>query len=186
MDLFSGSYRRVRSCVKTDIGLTRRNNEDYFLVIDDRDNNYDTLSMGMLFAVAEGRLNILKDVIRRVHLKIPDLSLKGNAYEGMGTTLSALVCLEGAALIAYVGDSRIYRLRYGCLEKLTNDHTLAQLSVEMGYIRPEEAEKHPLRDVSTKYGGSGTERGPDQGGKDYKRGYLSFAHRWIVPYGAGG
>ena len=61
--------------------------------------------------------------------------------------LSALIYLNDTALIAHVGDSRIYRLQGHHLEKLTKDHTMAQLSLEMGYISQEAAENHPLRHV---------------------------------------
>lgn len=42
---------------------------------------------------------------------------------GMATTLSAVVLRGRRYSTAHVGDSRIYRLREGALELLTNDHT---------------------------------------------------------------
>lgn len=47
---------------------------------------------------------------------------------GMGTTLVALRFSPShrAAIVAHVGDSRAYRLRDGKLERLTDDHVLAQ------------------------------------------------------------
>lgn len=47
----------------------------------------------------------------------------------MGSTLAALWLREGTALVAHVGDSRVYRLRGGALEQLTQDHSiLAELA----------------------------------------------------------
>ncbi len=43
---------------------------------------------------------------------------------GMATTFSALILRNRQAHLIHVGDSRIYRLRDGSLEKLTEDHTL--------------------------------------------------------------
>ena len=43
--------------------------------------------------------------------------------DGMGTTLSALVLRGDRALVAHVGDSRVYRIRAGFVEQLTADHT---------------------------------------------------------------
>ena len=43
---------------------------------------------------------------------------------GMATTFSALILRHRQAHLIHVGDSRIYRLRDGILEKLTEDHTL--------------------------------------------------------------
>ncbi len=76
-------------------------------------------------------------------------------YEGMGTTLSVLVMLKDVALLAHVGDSRIYRLRDFTLEQLTEDHTMAQLSVEMGYMKPEEVSNSPLNHVLMQSVGGG-------------------------------
>jgi protein phosphatase len=54
----------------------------------------------------------------------------------MGTTLSVMVLIKNRVLIAHVGDSRIYRLRRNVLEKLTEDHTFAQIFLQKGYITP--------------------------------------------------
>lgn len=45
-------------------------------------------------------------------------------FHNMGTTASALVLLPQGALIAHIGDSRIYRQRGQQLEQLTFDHSL--------------------------------------------------------------
>ena len=85
-------------------------------------------------------------------------SKKNIALRGMGTTLSVLVLLKEKALIAHVGDSRIYRLRQGHLEQLTVDHTMAQFLMEEGEIAPAEAVKHPARHVLTQVMGAEIEK----------------------------
>jgi protein phosphatase len=45
-------------------------------------------------------------------------------FHGMGTTTSVLVLLPQGAIVAHVGDSRVYRFRQGRLEQLTFDHSL--------------------------------------------------------------
>jgi serine/threonine protein phosphatase PrpC len=62
----------------------------------------------------------------------------------MGTTLSVMVLLKNKNLIAHVGDSKIYRLCNNVLEQLTEDHTFAQLFMQMGHLTVEEAAKHPI------------------------------------------
>ncbi|MBU1056618.1 MAG: hypothetical protein KKC46_22725 [Proteobacteria bacterium] len=52
----------------------------------------------------------------------------------MGTTLSALVLLGSKALIAHVGDSRIYRFRDNAMVQLTKDHTFVQQQLETGNV----------------------------------------------------
>lgn len=42
----------------------------------------------------------------------------------MGTTLVTLLVRDGRAVLAHVGDSRIYRLRNGRIEQMTRDHSL--------------------------------------------------------------
>lgn len=54
----------------------------------------------------------------------------------MATTLAVLLVSEGHALVAHVGDSRVYRMRDGELEQMTRDHSLsAELEAAgAGYI----------------------------------------------------
>lgn len=103
----------------------------------------------------QSRLNIMEEAFHRVDLNIHDVSLRVKELEGMGTTLSAMVLLKDTALIAHVGDSRIYRLRNHSLKRLTKDHTMAQLSVEMGYMDEEKAASHPQRHILTDVVGQG-------------------------------
>lgn len=69
---------------------------------------------------------------------------------GMGTTLSALLVLGEFAVIAQVGDSRIYRVRGREVEQLTEDHTLIAWQLKQGLITPQEAQKSPHRNVITR------------------------------------
>jgi len=46
------------------------------------------------------------------------------ALEEMGSTLAALWVRDGRAVIAHVGDSRVYRFRHGELRQLTRDHSM--------------------------------------------------------------
>jgi serine/threonine protein phosphatase PrpC len=66
---------------------------------------------------------------------------------GMGTTVSALVVLEGEVAIAHIGDSRVYLFRDGELSQITIDHTFVQRLVDSGRISEQEAMVHPRRSV---------------------------------------
>jgi serine/threonine protein phosphatase PrpC len=103
------------------------------------------------------RLQHLKSSIDKVHDKIIEYGRTNKKYEDMGTTLSALVLIKNKALIAHVGDSRIYRLRQGRLQQLTEDHTMAQLFIRMGYLTPEKVANHPIRHVMSQAVGQGVE-----------------------------
>jgi protein phosphatase len=65
----------------------------------------------------------------------------------MGCTLTAAFAADGGLTVAHVGDSRVYRLRGGKLEQVTDDHSLVGGLVRLGELTPAEAEQHPQRSV---------------------------------------
>ena len=69
---------------------------------------------------------------------------------GMGTTISALLILGDYAITAQVGDSRIYLVRDGAVEQLTEDHTLIAWQLKQGLITPQEAARSPHKNVITR------------------------------------
>ena len=74
---------------------------------------------------------IIARSLLKIRFFIIDSSLKRHVAdhpecEDMGTTLSCLIIEGDSASIAHVGDSRIYRLRGGSLEQLTDNHTFVQ------------------------------------------------------------
>lgn len=56
-----------------------------------------------------------------------------------GATLVLVLVRDGQALLAHVGDSRIYRMRAGQLERRTSDHSRVQKMLELGWITEQEA-----------------------------------------------
>ncbi|MBF0816918.1 serine/threonine-protein phosphatase [Microbacterium paludicola] len=66
---------------------------------------------------------------------------------GLGTTVSAIAMVDEYAVIAHIGDSRIYLWRDEALTQITTDHTFVQRLVDSGRITPEEARFHPRRSV---------------------------------------
>jgi protein phosphatase len=69
---------------------------------------------------------------------------------GMGTTISALLVTGGIGVIAQVGDSRVYLVRDGQVQQLTEDHTLIAWQLREGLITKEEARSSPHRNVITR------------------------------------
>ncbi len=66
-----------------------------------------------------------------------EINRRGQANEefhNMGTTCSALTILPQGAVIAHIGDSRVYRLRKNRLEQLTFDHSLVWEMCAAGQI----------------------------------------------------
>jgi serine/threonine protein phosphatase PrpC len=70
--------------------------------------------------------------------------------EGMSTTLTLMSLHSRGITIAHVGDSRVYHVRNGELLHQTEDHSLVNELVRAGHIRPEEAARHPRRNVITR------------------------------------
>lgn len=69
---------------------------------------------------------------------------------GMGTTLVA-VRFSGAQFeLAWVGDSRAYRVSGQGIEQVSRDHSLVQELVDAGQLSQDEARNHPRRNVVTR------------------------------------
>jgi len=66
----------------------------------------------------------LYQAVLTANLHIHERGQANAEFQGMGTTCSVLVLLPRAALVAQVGDSRVYRLRGNKLEQLSFDHSL--------------------------------------------------------------
>ena len=64
-------------------------------------------------------------------------------FQGMGTTCSTLLLLPAGALIAHVGDSRVYRARDGRMDQLSFDHSLMWELIRRKHLTSD----HDLRDV---------------------------------------
>lgn len=62
-----------------------------------------------------------------------------------GTTLTACWLYDGEVAVAHIGDTRLYRLRAGTVERLTRDHSMVTELIEEGRLTEEEARCHPDR-----------------------------------------
>ena len=71
------------------------------------------------------------------------------ALHGMGTTLTMAYSIGTDLFIVHAGDSRAYLFRDGLLEQITSDHTLVQVLVNGGALKPEDAKKHKSRNIVT-------------------------------------
>ncbi|HEY2826499.1 MAG TPA: PP2C family serine/threonine-protein phosphatase, partial [Pirellulales bacterium] len=136
----------------TDVGMRRANNQDAHAEVLAPDSD-QWFRRGHLFVVCDGMgahaagelasemaaegiphmylkfrdlpaADALKKSIEEVNSQIHNRGQANPDFQGMGTTASALLLLPQGALVAHVGDSRVYRLRDKCLEQLTFDHSL--------------------------------------------------------------
>ena len=127
------ALRIVEKAALSDVGRQRQGNEDSYL------------ERSPLFVVADGmggaragevasRMAIeqfdaqdgsdtppeeqLAEVARGANRKIHRMAQEDSAYAGMGTTFTAALVTGREIAIGHVGDSRLYRLRDGELERL--------------------------------------------------------------------
>jgi len=94
--------------------------------------------------------NRIKTAIRYAHRKVLDATKERSEYEGMATTVAAVLVDGDTANLAHVGDSRIYRYRDSVLELLTSDHSWVNEQIQSGIITSDQARNHPLRNVVTR------------------------------------
>jgi PPM family protein phosphatase len=151
---------------RTDTGRARRENEDSFY------------ARSPMFAVADGmggaqagevasRVAVevlqqglperggsveerLRELVEEANTRINALSRADDQRAGMGTTMTLAYVGEHEVSVAHVGDSRLYRLRDGVFERLTDDHTLVEELVRQGKLTPQEADHHPQRSIITR------------------------------------
>ena len=73
---------------------------------------------------------------------------------GMGTTLVAAVILGRKVYVANVGDSRAYLINKSSMTQITEDHSWVEEQVRAGLLTPEQAKRHPQRNLVTRALGS--------------------------------
>jgi PPM family protein phosphatase len=75
--------------------------------------------------------------LRRANRSIYEAAKRDAGTRGMATTVAGVLLAPGAAYIAHVGDSRVYRFRQGKLEQMTRDHTLLEQLLQEGDCSPD-------------------------------------------------
>lgn len=160
------SAGRFESVALTHVGLVRQHNEDSFLERPD---------IG-LWAVADGMGGLAKGEVAsatvvealgaigpadsaralleavRSRLDGANAALRAMAAEtdperGMGSTVAGLAIFGGDFACFWAGDSRVYRMRDGDMDRLTRDHSFVQDLIDSGHLNPAQAEKHPYASV---------------------------------------
>ncbi len=93
----------------------------------------------------------LREAILDANLAIHKYALAHPLDAGnLGTTVAAVVVKGNQAVIANVGDSRVYLLREAELIQLTQDHSLVHHLIENGQLKPDEIYDHPHRSIITR------------------------------------
>jgi serine/threonine protein phosphatase PrpC len=107
----------------------------------------------------------IEDLIHEAGRRAGDairLRASGDAQlSDMGTTLVLAVCRGPRIHVAHAGDSRAYLIEDGVMRRLTRDHSVVGEMIERGEITPEQARRHPLRNIVTRSLGNHGDTGLD-------------------------
>ena len=88
--------------------------------------------------------------VRDTNTEINNRGKANSEFHNMGTTCSCLIILPQGAVVAHVGDSRVYRLRKHQLEQLTFDHSLVWEMKAAGQIKDSTAASGIPKNVITR------------------------------------
>jgi protein phosphatase len=82
----------------------------------------------------------VQDAIREVSEQIRSIAFAepGAIWQGLGATIVLALVRLPHALLAHLGDSRLYLFRNGRLEALTRDHSLLEALIQAGKVVPQE------------------------------------------------
>lgn len=165
---------------KTDVGLKRENNQDFFLIKEFDDDfilmivcdgmgganggrEASTLAAQTFADYVENNirrekrgeyLSVLENALQEANSIVCRKAKESRELNGMGTTLVCALFDTDTYYCLWVGDSRIYAIGSNSLVQLSHDHSYVQTLIDNGSISPEEAKVHPNRNIITKAVGS--------------------------------
>lgn len=96
----------------------------------------------------------LRRAIHGASLAVCAEAMANPEHAGMGCTITALQFTANKAIMAHVGDTRLYLLRDGAAELLSSDHTFAADMVRRGELTPTAARDHKFANALTRCVGS--------------------------------
>jgi protein phosphatase len=89
----------------------------------------------------------LEEAFQSANRAIHKTSQKHPRLAGMGTTCTALVIHQGAAILAQIGDSRLYLARGGQIYLMSEDHSAVMEMVRRGAMSLDEARRHEDKNI---------------------------------------
>lgn len=94
--------------------------------------------------------DLIENAILKVNSSIYAAAKNNIRYKGMGTTAVVAMVYDDVIFIGHVGDSRLYRLREGKLNLLTEDHSLVRELVRKGSYTEAQAREAKNKNVVTR------------------------------------
>lgn len=165
----SGSFSSLSVGVATDVGRVRAHNEDtavatdtVFVVADGMGGHAAGEVASRIAAETIGeladqpRLQVgdVVDQVAEANRRILESAARHPEQTGMGTTAAGLAVVGAGEswkwAVFNVGDSRVYRCLDRHLTQVTADHSEVWELVRHGFITPEQARRHPARNIVTR------------------------------------
>ena len=92
-------------------------------------------------------INRMVTAVKLANQRIFDEAERKPECHGMGTTVVSALFLDDVLIICHVGDSRLYRIRDGAIEQITEDHSLLNDYVKMKRLSQDEIASFPHKNV---------------------------------------
>ena len=93
---------------------------------------------------------MLHSAVKLANFTVYDQAQQFEEFDGMGTTLVAVLLRNRHVTVAHVGDSRAYRVNSDGIWQMTRDHSLVQMMVERGELTQEMARTYPGKNFITR------------------------------------
>ena len=93
---------------------------------------------------------MLRSAVKLANFTVFDQSAQFEEFDGMGTTLVAVLVQGRKATVVNVGDSRAYLIDWNGIRQVTKDHSLVQLMVDRGELTAEVAKSYPGKNFITR------------------------------------
>ena len=158
---------------KTDVGLDRKVNQDFIyysqvpvgafpnlFIVADGMGGHNAGDFASRYAVQcfldyiqtskkDALIRMVDEGIKYANQKIIEKAQEDPALKGMGTTMVVAYFEDDQLFVANIGDSRLYLLDK-TINQVTEDHSFVATLVRAGELTPEQARKHPDKNIITR------------------------------------
>jgi len=93
---------------------------------------------------------MLRSAVKLANFTVYDQAKQFEEFDGMGTTLVAVLIKGRRATVINVGDSRAYAINSDGIQQVSEDHSLVQMMVNRGELTPEMAKTYPGKNFITR------------------------------------
>ena len=105
----------------------------------------------------EGVRDLLLGALHDANESVYRQSYSDQSFQGMGTTIVAVLAYKSTAMVLNVGDSRAYHIQPDDYRCVTVDHSYVQMMLDRGVITKSQAQHHPKKNLITRAVGTSPE-----------------------------